>query len=177
MKRFGFSAILFRWSLLCLAILPCARAALAEEPLHAEALLVWGTNDPQSPDPKHKPVDSSLLKKLTNSPYKWKYYFEVPPRQPLDISVDETKKGIHISQQCTLDVKNLGKNRVEVHLYGKGKPVLINTEPFDDRYLIYAGPSANETAWFVVLRKVKPHAAKPPPAATTASNTPTTVAH
>jgi len=160
MKSFSLSAVVLRWCLLCLAILSCASTALAEEPLHAEAILVWGTNDPLSPDPKHIPVDSYLLRKLTNSPYKWKYYFEVPPRQPVDISIGEVKKGIHISSQCTIDVKNLGKNRVEVHLYGKGKPVLINTEPFDDRYLIYAGPSANETAWFVVIRKVKPPAAK-----------------
>lgn len=162
MKSFSFPVVVLHWSLLCLAVICCARASYAteDESLHAEAILVWGTNDPQSPDPKHIPVDNYLLKKLTNSPYKWKYYFEVPPRQPLDIAVGETKKGIHISQPCSLDVKNLGKNRVEVHLYGKGKPVLVNTEPFDDRYLIYAGPSANETAWFVVIRKIKPHVPK-----------------
>lgn len=169
MKSFRFPVVVLRWSLLCLAILLCARASFAEESLHVEAILVWGSNNPISPDPKHIPVDQYLLKKLTNSPYKWKYYFEVPPRQALDIGVGETKKGIRISQPCSLDVKNLGKNRVEVHLYGKGKPVLINTEPFDDRYLIYAGPSENETAWFVVIRK-KPHTAKAVPVS---SNAPT----
>src|SRR5579859_7979329 len=143
MKNFSSARGLLCWSLVCLALLGSAGVASAEEPLHAEALLVWGTNDPLSPDPKHVPVDTILAKKLagSNSPYKWKHYFEVPPRQPLNISVGETKKGIRISKNCTLDVKNLGKNRVEVHLYGEGKPVLINTEPFDDRLLIYAGPA------------------------------------
>ncbi|MDB6022074.1 MAG: hypothetical protein JWQ04_1931 [Pedosphaera sp.] len=161
MKNFSLASVRMHRALICLAVMLCASAALAEEPIHGEALLVWGTNDPHSPDPTHIPVDAELARRLGSSPYRWKYYFEVPPRQPLEIPIGETKKGIRMSKRCTLDIKNLGKSRVEVRLYGEGKPVLINTEPLtDDHLLIYAGPAGNETAWLVVVRKVKAHGPK-----------------
>jgi hypothetical protein len=163
MNIFSFPLRQLRWALVCLAVISCVCAARAEESLHGEALLVWGTNEPRSPDPKHVPVDRFLARKLAgpHSPYKWKYYYEVPTRQPFDVRVGETQKKIRMSDRCTIDIKNLGKTRVEVRLYGEGKPVFINSEPLtDDWPLVYAGDAGNETGWFVVIRKVKPGAAK-----------------
>ncbi len=55
MKNFSFAAGSLRLALICLTVVCGADFARAQEPLRAEALLVWGTNDPQSPDPKHHP--------------------------------------------------------------------------------------------------------------------------
>ena len=53
------------------------RRAAQAQALKVEVQLIWGTNDPQSPDPKHKAIDADLAKRLSKSPYRWKNYFEV----------------------------------------------------------------------------------------------------
>lgn len=130
--------------------------ARAEQPLQAEAILIWGTDNAQSPNPKHIPVDDALAAKLLKSPYRWKYYFEVN-RQKLEIPVGTTTKGIIMSKHCVLDVANLGSERIEVKLFGDNKYVSDHKETFGDKCtLVIAGPAENQTAWMVVLRKIKP---------------------
>ena len=48
--------------------------------LKFEVILVWGTNDKQSPDPNHKPVDADIDKELKKL-FKWANYFEVNRKQ------------------------------------------------------------------------------------------------
>ncbi|MDB6067554.1 MAG: hypothetical protein JWR26_3762 [Pedosphaera sp.] len=130
----------------------------AAEPLRIETQLIWGTNDPQSPDPKHKPIDAVMAKKLDKSPYKWKNYFEVN-RQVVEIAPGETKKNIKMSDRCTVDIKNLGDDhgRVEVTLHGDGKVVSRHVEPLPDNWpLILAGDAKNDTAWLVSIKKLEP---------------------
>jgi hypothetical protein len=156
MKNFSLAAGSLRLALVCLAVIFGAGSARAEEPMRGEAMLVWGTNDPQSPDPKHVPVDDELARKLGKSPYRWKHYFKVRS-ETVEIHSGETIKGVTMSKHCVLDITNLGAERVQVKLYGEGKLVSCNKEPFKDNWpLIFAGSAGNETAWLVVLRKVKP---------------------
>ena len=49
---------LFVLALIC--VVPFAQAG----ELKLEAQLVWATNDKASPDPNHKPVEASLVKKF-----------------------------------------------------------------------------------------------------------------
>src|SRR5262245_39259088 len=64
------------WFLFALAVL-CAGPAVHAGEMKLEAQLVWATNDKESPNPKHKPVEASLVKKLQALPFKWNNYFEV----------------------------------------------------------------------------------------------------
>jgi hypothetical protein len=156
MKNFRFAADPLRLALVCLTVMFCAGIARAEEPMRGEVMLVWGTNDPQSPDPKHVPVDEGLAKKLDKSPYRWKHYFKVKS-EIIEVRTGETKKDIAMSKHCVLDITNLGTNRMQIKLYGDGKLVSCNKEPFMDNWpLVLAGSAGNETAWLVVIRKVKP---------------------
>ena len=156
MKSFSIARSPFWVALVLLTITSSATVARAEEPLKGEAVLVWGTNEPKSPDPKHKPVDPELAKKFNNSPFRWKYYYEVN-RQALDIPVGNMKKDVKMSSHCVLDIKNLGKSRIEVTLYGEGKLVSWHREPFLDNWpLILAGSAGNDTSWFVIIRKIQP---------------------
>ena len=54
-------------TLLAWAGVTCLISLAAEpgkaRPLKFQIQLLWGTNDPQSPDPKHKPVDEEVAKK------------------------------------------------------------------------------------------------------------------
>ncbi len=124
--------------------------------MHLEVLLVWGTDQTNSPDPKHIPVDAVLARKLGRSPYRWKYYFEVN-RQNLVIPQASNLTNIVVSKHCVLDISNLGTNNIEVKLYGQGKLVSTHDEKLTENWpLILAGPAGNQTAWMVVIRRIKP---------------------
>ena len=139
------------WAVIGLMALPLLAGAARAEQMHVEVILVWATNDERSPVPKHKPVDAELARKLGKSPYRWKNYFEVS-RQTLEIPTGQMKKGIKISDKCTLDIRNLGNDWMEIKLYGDGK--LISTHK-EELPLILAGDAKNDTAWLVVIKKVE----------------------
>ncbi|MDB6110785.1 MAG: hypothetical protein JWR69_2535 [Pedosphaera sp.] len=134
-------------------------SAQSVDGLTIQAQLVWGTNDPQSPDPKHKSIDAELTKKLSKAPYRWKYYFEVK-RLDTGLALGETKP-LSMSDKCKIDIKNLGGDKVEVKLYGDGKPVSKHVEKLvSDWPLVLSGDAKNDTAWLVVIQKVEANAAK-----------------
>jgi len=145
-------APVLRWALLSAVLLVCFSPLVAEPvDVKLEARLIWGTNDEQSPNPKHKPVDVALTKTLRKV-FKWKNYFE-ENRQNMAIPLNDTRKA-SMSQQCALEVKNLGNSRVEVKLFGSGKQVARSVQMLPDGdWLTLAGADKNDTAWFVVIRK------------------------
>jgi hypothetical protein len=131
---------------------PPGRAA--EPNLKLEALLIWGTNDTQSPDPKHKPVTPEVRKKLEELPFKWTSYFvvnrkvlEVPPKGSVKVSM---------SEKCDIEVKNLGNTTVELSLVGRREHVLKRTQALPKgETLVVGGKAPNATAWFVVLKQTE----------------------
>ena len=139
------------WVLACAAfcaVAPCARAA----DLKLDVQLVWGTNDPQSPDPSHKPVGAATQKKLKSLPFKWANYFEVN-RQHVVVPHASAKK-VAMSKECEIHVKNLGNDNVEVVIFGKGERVGCIKQALPKGELLVAGGNApNFTAWFVVLKQ------------------------
>lgn len=126
----------------------------ADPEMKVEAQLVWGTNKKESPDPKHKPVSEEVRKKLLELPLKWTNYFEVN-RKLLSVPLASPKKEV-LSEKCTVEVKNLGKSKVEVLLFGKGEQVEKRTQDFPrGETLVLAGKAPDETAWLVVLKRVE----------------------
>ncbi len=115
--------------------------------------LIWGTNDAQSPDPKHKPVDAELAKKMEKTPFKWKNYFEVNRKQT-SVAANATTN-VTMSPECTVGVKNLADGRIEVTLIGKGKPVRKEIHPLANGIFLIGGDATNDTAWFVVVKETK----------------------
>lgn len=138
------------------AILAGVGAARASDYTTVELQLIWGTDDATSPDPAHKPVDPEIAKQLQDSPFRWKHYFVVS-RRVEEVPVNETKKNLAMSQHCSLDIKNFGKDRFEVKLYGDGKLVSTDRETLP---LLLAGDAKNSTAWMVLIRKVPDSAGK-----------------
>src|ERR1019366_2410210 len=63
------------------------------------AVLIWGSNDETSPDPKQKPVDPALARTLAGI-FKWKYYFEVRKKEAT-IAEGATNSFI-MSEKCTV---------------------------------------------------------------------------
>ena len=136
-----------------LAILAFAGTSVAvATDIKLEAQLIWGTDDAQPSDPKLKPVDPELEKKLKNS-FKWKYYFKVSSKQLTVPQGGEKKEAM--SKQCEIIVKNLGGDKVEVQLFGKGKLVEKRTQSLaKGKCLIIGGNAENTTSWFVILKQV-----------------------
>lgn len=129
------------------------RAAGSSE-LKYEAQLIWATNDKKSPDPKHKPVEPEVKKKLGELPLKWENYFEVNRKQFTVAKSGNTR--LPMSEKCSIEVKQLEGDKVEVSLFGKGEAVLKRTQALPKGELLVLGGNApNETAWLVTLKRIE----------------------
>ncbi|MEY2429480.1 MAG: hypothetical protein QOJ40_2365 [Verrucomicrobiota bacterium] len=147
-------APLLAWVLATGASVTSGGVSPSEPPLKLEVQLIWGTNDPQSPDPKHKPVESAVKKKLNELPLKWTNYFEVN-RKAFEVPLSSTTKA-PLSEKCALEVKNLGQSMIEVSLVGKGKDVAKRTQKLPKgETLVLGGNAPNATAWLVVLKRLE----------------------
>jgi hypothetical protein len=123
--------------------------------LKIEARLVWGCNDAKSPDPKLKPVEAEVRKKLATLPLKWSHYYEVNRKQ---IKVPLGSKGkTTLSKKCAVEIKSLEGEKVEVVWYGKrGKVVGRQTQPLPKgEMLVLGGNAPNSTCWLVTLKRIE----------------------
>jgi len=130
----------------------CATAiAAGAGELKLEAQLIWGTTNSVSPNPNHKPAQKDVENKLKEQPFKWKHYFEVN-RVTFSVA-DGEQKVVPVSKSCSIHVKNLGKQQIEVTLVGKGKEAGKVTQRLPKGELLAIGGNAeNQTSWFVVLK-------------------------
>ncbi|HWQ92463.1 MAG TPA: hypothetical protein VN673_12395 [Clostridia bacterium] len=142
-------------TILALALCLCPGQARAQSAdIKVETQLVWATNDSSSPDPAHKPVQPDLRKRLKELPFKWSNYFEVN-RKDVELAANAKQK-VELSEKCDLEVKNLGNSMIEVALYGKGEKVVKRTQTLPKgEILVLGGNAPNETAWLVVVKRVK----------------------
>jgi len=124
-------------------------ALAAPVELKLQAQLVWGTNEKVSAEAGFKEVDSSLQARLRNV-FKWQTYYEITRK---GFSVPAAKpQTVKLSDDCTIEVKQLATNRIEVKLLGKGRPVVTRTlELRPATPLVIGGDDKNNTAWFVVI--------------------------
>lgn len=140
------------WSLAILCLLGSAREVFADPgDVGLEALLVWGTNDPRSPDPNHKPVPPAVAGKLKKQ-FKWTHYFEVNRKQFTASSRKASR--VSMSRECEIRVRVLKGDKVELQLYGRGELVGKVTQGLPrNELLVMGGNAENLTAWFVVLSR------------------------
>ena len=121
-----------------------------------EAQLIWVTNEEsKSKDPKLKPVDPEVQKKLDELPLKWKSYYMVK-RETFAMTKAGTNSVV-MSDKCTVEVRRLDDLKVEVTLHGKeGKVCSKRTQPFPKgEILIFSGNAPGATAWLVTLKRTK----------------------
>jgi hypothetical protein len=140
------------------AVLVCvglvlSRPAVAGTPeMTVQAVLVWGTNGEKPPNKNLKELEPELARKLSKVPYKWKNYFEV--NRTLATVPANASRRVPMSEHCELDIKNLGDDRIEVKLTGRGKLVSRNVEPLPMGHtMVLSGDDKNDNAWLIVLRQ------------------------
>ena len=135
---------------LILTVLAGATCLAVAAERQMEARLIWGTNHDKPEDPKLKPLDGALAKKLKNLPLKFKNYFEVNC-QAFSIN-DQNYCKVGMSKQCYIEVKDKGENRVTVKLFGEGKLVSRVDKPLPKGETVaIAGPGKDGGAWLVIV--------------------------
>src|SRR5512133_642393 len=101
------------WSLIgiliVLGFLTVSRADMHAADMKLQAQLLWGTDDTKSPNPKHKPVDPDLKKKLKQLPLKWTNYFEETSKS-FEVPQASSRR-IALSDLCEIEVKNVDGNQ------------------------------------------------------------------
>lgn len=123
--------------------------------LRFEAYLVWAATNNVSPDPKHKPVSPEIEKKLSELPLKWAHFFECNHKE-LDLAKGGSLQ-VEMSKKCKIEVRDVDGKKVEVSLIGqKGDSLIRRTQPLPiGEYFVLAGNAPGQTAWFVILKRIK----------------------
>jgi hypothetical protein len=134
-------------------IFTSAMAAQAKD-LKFQALLIWATNADKSPNPKHKPVDPEIQKKLKELPLKWANYFQ-ESRETFTVPKGGAEEAT-LSEQCKIKVKDIDGKNIEISQIGKGVPTLKRIEPLPKgEMLVLGGNAPDSTGWLVVLKRVE----------------------
>src|SRR5437667_2082041 len=141
------------WFSTAFAFLALGQLPAQAADLKFEAQLIWGTNEKESPDPKHKPVDPETRKKLSTLPLKWANYFVVN-RTVLVVPPGGVKRA-PVSEKCDIEVKDLGHSQIEVTHFGKGKEVWKGKQALakGEIFPVLGGNAPNSTAWLIVLKR------------------------
>jgi hypothetical protein len=135
-----------------------AVASVRAADLQLEAKLIWGSNDGADKITAHKLVQDAKLSTDMHRIFKWSNYYEISTKET---SIAQNKTAIlQMSDKCKLEVKNLGKNRIEINCIGKGKQVSHGTHTLaPGKWITLGGNDKNNSAWFVVMRTL-PEGAK-----------------
>ncbi len=136
----------------CLTLVALLAPPAWGENLKLEAKLIWGTNEPRSPNPAHKPVDKEIGEKLQKV-FKWQNYFIV--KTVVKVVPSRGSNKFVLSDKCTIEVTELEGPKVEVKLIGEGKEVHKAIKGLSRKeWFTYAGDDKNDTAWFVIIRQL-----------------------
>ena len=139
-------------SLFAVAYMAMAFPARAADTLF-HASLIWGTDEMKPDGHNLREVESKTKDKL-KAIFKWKNYFEVDA-QDFKVATNEFRK-IKMSSKCEVEVHNLGKDGMEIKLFGEGQLVKkIKQQTPIGESLVLAGDDKNASAWFVILTPVR----------------------
>jgi hypothetical protein len=118
-----------------------------------ETQLIWATRDSTSPNPRHRPVDADVARKLAGLPLGWKWpHFFMENRR--DFLLATAVQRIELSRKCAVEVRDVGGNRVEVTLFGNGRLVWRGVQPLPrGEILVLGGNAPGDNAWLVTLKR------------------------
>jgi hypothetical protein len=122
--------------------------------IRVEAKLIWGTNDDKYSNPKHQRVDGPTSERLSKI-FKWKNYFVV--NQQTSLIPSRSTKRLQMSKPCALDITEMEADRVEITLFGQGKPLNKMVKPLKKggETIIIGGEDKNDCAWFIMISQLE----------------------
>ena len=120
------------------------------DPITVQARLVLGTSKEQ----KGKTEVSDTIRKRLAKVFKWMKYYELRSRQ-LSIG-DGATKTAKLSKTSKIEVSNRKNGRIAVSLFSEGKMLVQKSQTLKlGSCMVLAGESGTDSAWFIVLSKVK----------------------
>ncbi|MSR42504.1 MAG: hypothetical protein EXS29_01820 [Pedosphaera sp.] len=146
-------------AVVALLVLAVPSRVLAAEPiLNVEVRLVWGTDDAKSPHADFKKMDPKLAETLRRS-FRWTEYYEGKMQKVQAPS--ETSQRVTLADDCYVELKNLGKSKIEVKYFTGTKQIgkTVNTLP-PQNWLTVGSVDKSNSAKFVMMRLVPEKAAK-----------------
>lgn len=120
------------------------------DPITVHARLVLGANK----EDKSKMEVSSAIQKRLSKIFKWVKYYQLRSKR---ISIDDgAKKSAKLSRTSKIEVANLKKDKVAVSLFSAGKMLVQKSQTLrPGSFMVLAGESGTDSAWFIVLSKTK----------------------
>ena len=120
------------------------------DPITVQARLVLGTCE----DDKSKTEVSDTIRKRLSKVFKWMKYYELCSKR-MSI-VDGATKTAKLSKTAKIEVSNLKNGRIGVSLFSEGKMLVQKSQTLKSgSCMVLAGESGTDSAWFIVLSKVK----------------------
>ncbi len=97
---------------------------------------------------------SSAIQKRLSKIFKWVKYYQLRSKR---ISIDDgAKKSAKLSRTSKIEVANLKKDKVAVSLFSAGKMLVQKSQTLrPGSFMVLAGESGTDSAWFIVLSKTK----------------------
>ena len=124
--------------------------AAQADSITVQARLVHGTSKEQ----KGKMEVPAAIKKKLARVFKWMHYYQLNSKR-LNIA-DATTKSAKLSKTASIKVTNRKNGKIAVSLYSKGKMLVQKTQSLrPGSYMVLAGNAGTDSAWFIVLSKVK----------------------
>ena len=124
--------------------------AAQADSITVQARLVHGTSKEQ----KGKMEVPAAIKKKLARVFKWMHYYQLNSKR-LNIA-DATTKTTKLSKTTSIKVTNRKNGRIAVSLYSNGKMLVQKTQTLrPGSYMVLAGNTGTDSAWFIVLSKSK----------------------
>ena len=124
--------------------------AAQADSITVQARLVHGTSKEQ----KGKMEVPAAIKKKLARVFKWMHYYQLNSKR-LNIA-DATTKTTKLSKTTSIKVTNRKNDRIAVSLYSNGKMLVQKTQTLrPGSYMVLAGNTGTDSAWFIVLSKSK----------------------
>ena len=124
--------------------------AAQADSITVQARLVHGTSKEQ----KGKMEVPAAIKKKLARVFKWMHYYQLNSKR-LNIA-DATTKTTKLSKTASIKVTNRKNGKIAVSLYSNGKMLVQKTQTLrPGSYMVLAGNTGTDSAWFIVLSKDK----------------------
>ena len=98
-----------------------------------------------------KKVSDSIRKRLAKV-FKWMHYYQLTNKK---LTIEDAKtKTSKLSKNASIKVTNQKNGKIAVSLFSGGKMLLQKTQTLrEGHYMVLAGKSTGDSAWFIVLSK------------------------
>jgi len=123
-------------------------ASVQADSITVNARLVLGSGKEKQGSKK---VSESIRKRLAKV-FKWMHYHQLSSKK---LTIDDSKiVTSKLSKNASIKVTNQKNGKVSVSLFSGGKMLLQKTQTLrSGQYMVLAGKSTGDSAWFIVLSK------------------------